>query len=548
MKNQDSLDKSIANLRQNSEKWGSTDPQVKYNLVNACLALLGEHSEALIDAACRKRGIDTSNSVSRTLAAQQSSVMTALWLCGIRGALNNKMSGTSIAFISRPCATSSATTTLSSSDEQVQVINVHKVKGISLAQKIALGFSTLQLHVTSSPSTSSTSSSSSPLEEDSEKSWCVVGGAEHEKRWAAWNVSMIPVDKGTPPVTNGGVAALLGPGNYDCPADILTALFMDDNAVVYKPSPLSTEAGVTPIIEKILEPLVNHGVLLFVPDSVAAGQYIVQHPLVDTWYMTGAEKTANTVLWGSPCVPAPFPQSNEEIKRKILVDKPFRAELGNCSPIIVAPGNWRTVSLNAHARHIVCSMVLNAGHLCAHTQVIYTCRRWKQRMQFLTALKKELEEVSNLNSFYPGAVQAHEENKKHFENLPTTWTEDGPSVATVPFLNDSGDLKEFVFAIGQPRDSPLTSKEIFGPITIEIPLDTEPTVEAFLPLAVDESNAKVHGTLSASVFVRETSKKDSQVVEKALQDLKYGTVGVNVWGLLAFISPDLAWGGYPKGD
>jgi hypothetical protein len=56
------------------------------------------------------------------------------------------------------------------------------------------------------------------------------------------------------------------------------------------------------------------------------------------------------------------------------------------------------------------------------------------------------------------------------------------------------------------------------------------------------------GTLAATILVHPRSLKDPAVaaaIDRAVADLRYGTVGVNVWALTAYGLASLPWGGYP---
>jgi hypothetical protein len=71
---------------------------------------------------------------------------------------------------------------------------------------------------------------------------------------------------------------------------------------------------------------------------------------------------------------------------------------------------------------------------------------------------------------------------------------------------------------------------------------------AFVDAAVTFCNDVVWGTLSATVLVSPASLKDSataDAVERAVADLRYGAIGVNVWHALVFAIGTTTWGAYP---
>ncbi len=56
------------------------------------------------------------------------------------------------------------------------------------------------------------------------------------------------------------------------------------------------------------------------------------------------------------------------------------------------------------------------------------------------------------------------------------------------------------------------------------------------------------GTLSATLLVSPSSLRDPAVAdatERAVADLRYGAIGVNVWHALAFAIGTTTWGAYP---
>ena len=85
------------------------------------------------------------------------------------------------------------------------------------------------------------------------------------------------------------------------------------------------------------------------------GAYISEHPLVEEIHMTGSDKTYEAVVFGG---------GEEGRRRKQARDplntKPFTAELGNVSPVIVVPGPWKPGDIDEYAKHIATWMTVNA--------------------------------------------------------------------------------------------------------------------------------------------------------------------------------------------
>jgi aldehyde dehydrogenase (NAD(P)+) len=72
---------------------------------------------------------------------------------------------------------------------------------------------------------------------------------------------------------------------------------------------------------------------------------------------------------------------------------------------------------------------------------------------------------------------------------------------------------------------------------------------AFLDEAVKFCNDRVWGTLSATIIVHPASLKDPKVKEaldRAIRNLRYGTVCINHWPALGFAFGTTPWGGHPS--
>ena len=93
-------------------------------------------------------------------------------------------------------------------------------------------------------------------------------------------------------------------------------------------------------------------------------------------------------------------------------------------------------------------------------------------------------------------------------------------------------------------------RESFSGMCGEVAL-AAPSVAEFLGRAVGFLNNTVWGTLSATLVVSEDSLADpstGEAVERAIADLRYGTIALNgpgTWGFYTMVAP---WGGYPGSD
>jgi acyl-CoA reductase-like NAD-dependent aldehyde dehydrogenase len=96
-------------------------------------------------------------------------------------------------------------------------------------------------------------------------------------------------------------------------------------------------------------------------------QALLHSPDVDIAAMTGCASTYDQIVWGS-----------EEAKAtgKKLLEKPFFAELGACSPYVIVPGHWSEKDIDRHAEMLAALKIDNGGSLCASPQVQNLHRRF----------------------------------------------------------------------------------------------------------------------------------------------------------------------------
>ena len=77
---------------------------------------------------------------------------------------------------------------------------------------------------------------------------------------------------------------------------------------------------------------------------------------------------------------------------------------------------------------------------------------------------------------------------------------------------------------------------------------TAPDAAGFIEGATAFCNDVLWGTLAATILVSPSTLKDPDVsaaVDRAVEDLRYGAIGVNVWHALVFAVGTTTWGAYP---
>jgi hypothetical protein len=334
------------------------------------------------------------------------------------------------------------------------------------------------------------------------------------------------------PDAHAGTALVLAAGNVASlgPRDVLSKLFVEGKVVVMKANPVNDY--LVPHWRRALGALVDIGVLKIVDGGAAVGAHLAGHALIDEIHITGSDKTYDAVVFG----PGPEGARRKESDQPVL-DKPVTAELGNVSPVIIVPGKWSIAELLYQAEHVATMLVNNAGFNCISARVLVTHAAWPQREAFLGALTQTLAGIETRRAYYPGAgerrdafVAAHPNAEEYGggpdDALPWTFIRGVPPGQT-------GDICFNVESfVGQVAETALTA----------------PTPAAFVDAATDFCNDVVWGTLGATIIVSPSSMKDTDVadsVDRAVADLRYGSIGVNVWHGLSFAMGSTSWGAYP---
>jgi len=334
------------------------------------------------------------------------------------------------------------------------------------------------------------------------------------------------------PIGHAGTALVLAAGNVASlgPRDVLSKLFVEGKVVVMKANPVNDY--LVPHWRRALAPLIDAGVLRIVGGGAAVGRHLTAHARMDEVHITGSDKTYDAVVFGT----GPEGARRKEADDPVLA-KPVSAELGNVSPVIVVPGRWTIGELRYQAEHVATMLVNNAGFNCISARVVVTHAAWPQRDAFLGALTQTLAGITTRRAYYPGAAERRD-----------------AFVAAHPEAEDYGtgpdDALPWTFIRGVPpgrTDDICFNVESFCGQVAETAL-TAPSPAAFVDAATAFCNDVVWGTLGATLLVSPSSMKDHVVadaVERAVADLRYGSIGVNVWHGLSFAMGSTTWGAYP---
>ncbi|MEW5316945.1 MAG: hypothetical protein WDW38_008283 [Sanguina aurantia] len=340
--------------------------------------------------------------------------------------------------------------------------------------------------------------------------------------------------------SQGAVCAMLGAGNHGFLAvkDVLVAMFEKNQVVVLKPHPM--QAKWQALADHALAPLARLGYYASVDcPSLADTKHLLYNPLVDAMHMTGGIATHDAVVWG----PTKEEQQRRKAAKDPLLKVPITSELGCVSPAIVVGGKWTSAQLQSQANNIAMGFTNNNSCNCNAIKVLVLPREWPQAEVFLKRLKEVLSQCPLVPALYPGIqarYKAWHDAYPHAEVI---------SAVASPSWRDTGTaLPYLVHTFEKVPDKPLQEYafqvEAFCPVLCIVKLPTIGT-KAFLKAAPAFANNSLWGTLSATfVICPQEEKLYPMAVQQALQDLKYGMVGVNTWTSTHFMLGVTSWGSY----
>lgn len=329
---------------------------------------------------------------------------------------------------------------------------------------------------------------------------------------------------------HGAVALVLGAGNIAsiAPMDVLHKLVAEHRVVLLKMNPVNDYLG--PIFEDIFQPLLRDGYLAMTYGGVEVGEYITNHPGVEEIHMTGSDKTHDAIVWG------PGGEGAERKKHgQPLNPRRITSELGNVSPLIVVPGPWDEGDIRFQAEHIVTTKLHNAGFNCIGTQVVVMPENWDKSEALLSAVRDVMSQAPPRKAYYPGAAQRQEGIVKSHGSAVVV--DDRPANEVPRTIVAGLDSKD-------PAES-LFRQECFVSVLSTTTIPGDGPVE-YLRNAVKFCNQNLWGTLGAVILIHpRTIKEMGAAFEDAISELRYGTVGINVWSGIGFLLAQLPWGAYP---
>ncbi len=332
----------------------------------------------------------------------------------------------------------------------------------------------------------------------------------------------------------GGVSLILGAGNVSSipPMDVLTKMFLEGFVCILKMNPVNEWVG--PYLERALAPLISRGYLRIVYGGADEGKYLVEHDIVCDLHITGSDRTHDLIVWGPPG----DDQERRKREGQPLSSKPITSELGNVSPVAIVPYTYSESELKFQARNVVTMVVNNASFNCNAAKLLITAKGWAQRDKFLALVEKGLAERPPRRAYYPGAFDRYKMLTEGRAGLSTFGTSTDTTLAWAFIRGVDAD----------DENDPLFRVEPFCGILSQTELGSADPVD-FLDKAITFLNNRVWGTLNCCIIIHPKLEKDATVgraLDRAIVELRYGTVAINVWPAVCYGVTSLPWGGHPS--
>jgi acyl-CoA reductase-like NAD-dependent aldehyde dehydrogenase len=331
----------------------------------------------------------------------------------------------------------------------------------------------------------------------------------------------------------GGVALILGAGNVSSipPMDCFAKMFVEGFVALLKMNPVNEWAG--PILERALAPLIERGYLQIVYGGADVGARLVEHAGIDDVHITGSDRTHDLIVWGPP-----GPERERRLREHDpLLKRPISSELGNVSPVAIVPYTYSDDELAFQAANVVTMVGNNCSFNCNAAKMIITATGWPQRERFFELVERGLATLPARKAYYPGA----------FDRYDTLTA--GRTLRT--FGTRTADVLPWTLIRGVDASDPddaLFRTEPFCPLVSETSIGSADPVD-FLAKATTFMNDVMWGTLNACIVIHPRLEKDATVgaaLERAIVELRYGTVAINHWPAVGYGLATLPWGGHPS--
>ena len=266
--------------------------------------------------------------------------------------------------------------------------------------------------------------------------------------------------------------------------------------------------------------------LEIVTGGADVGEYLCNHPDVESIHITGAGSSHDAIVWGTGATAVQNRQANTPRNSRQIT-----SELGAVCPTIVVPGPWTNADIKFQAEQVATQKLHNSGFNCVACQMLVMPEEWSQGEQFRDALVREIEDAPRRGLYYPGANDRVDEFMEAYPDAQVISAGDARRVV-VPYTRACGnDLAQ--------------ETEVFAPVLSITSIGGE-NVEQFLKNAIDYCNEELHGTLGANIVIHPSTRREiGDNWNEIIGDLKYGCIAINAWTGVGFLTVQAPWGAYP---
>ncbi len=333
-------------------------------------------------------------------------------------------------------------------------------------------------------------------------------------------------DASNPAHKQGKLALVLGAGNIAAiaPLDVFQKLFNENQVVILKMNPVNDY--LIEFLEPAFKPLIDRGVVRIVRGAADVGQYLCNHALVEEIHITGSGASHDAIVWGS----------GEEGRANKAAHTPkntrtITSELGAVCPTIVVPGPWSAADIQFQAEQVATQKLHNSGFNCVACQILVVPQDWAHKNAFVGALEGVMRNSQPRGLYYPGATDRLGGFRAHNPNAKAVPRSGAEAVLVAPL---------------DAANTYAKTTEVFAPAmsVAELP-GTDP--EAYLKAAIAYANTELYGTLGANIVIHPATiaQIGRARFEELLVELRYGTIAINAWTGLGFLTPQATWGAFP---
>lgn len=327
-----------------------------------------------------------------------------------------------------------------------------------------------------------------------------------------------------------GISVVLGAGNQSSipPMDVLYKLVVDNEVCILKMNPVNEAFG--PVIEDAFKPLIDRGFLEVCYGGIEQGKHLTDHAKVTSIHITGSDRAHDAIIWG-------VGKDGEKRRKsgKPRLDKEITSELGCVSPVFIVPGPWTEAELEHHARQVASMLAYNCGFNCNGARLILLAKGWEHTADFIARCKHHLAQTPTRYAYYPTAQDTFARFKERY-----------PDSQELGEVKHEGGLPWLVLqGVGTDEGEYALKNEPWCGIFTFLELEATTAAE-FLDVAVPFANDRVWGTLSANVIVHPTTEAElGDRMDRAIADLRYGSIAINAWSGLNYGLVNSTWGAFP---